>query len=553
MLNEVSGSFEKRARYFADLMVGWPSVTGTPEEALFSDRLKAELGTWSVFRDNPADLLKVPAPGMHDRASVMALVRGEGTQTVILVGHFDTVSVDDYGDLAHLSGEPEALSEALIARLAASGANPRALDDLMSRRFLPGRGMLDMKSGIAAGLAVLERFAAGPGRTGNLLLIACPDEEENSSGMRSAAEMLPSFLAENGLDAELTINLDAICDNEDGAAGRVVAMGCIGKLLLSALVIGKDAHACYPLDGVNAAYLAAELVAEMEYAPELGEIAERSLASPPTVLGLKDLKPAYNVTIPSRVWAFWNVLMHRRKAVDIMSTAAAIAARATRRAAERMAERATRMGGRVEPAAAWREIPVLTYEALLKKAEAASESFAGDFSALAGGLAARHDVDLPTKSRELAEFAWTRSGLEGPAIIFCIGSMPYPAIVWPEGFAAIEAAIDGAVAETSAAHGEAIVKHPFFPAIADMSFVGAIDEDNLRAVAANTPLWGSSITWPAADALRVPAINVGPWGRDFHHWLERTHVGYTFRVLPDLVDAIARRVLQLREGSGGCA
>ena len=69
----------------------------------------------------------------------------------------------------------------------------------------------------------------------------------------------------------LAINLDAICDEADGESGRVVAFGCIGKLLLSALVIGVESHAAYPLAGVNAAYLAAELTAEMEFAPELGE------------------------------------------------------------------------------------------------------------------------------------------------------------------------------------------------------------------------------------------------------------------------------------------
>ncbi|MGN6582741.1 MAG: M20/M25/M40 family metallo-hydrolase [Rhizobiaceae bacterium] len=545
MLEKISGSFEARARYFAELLVGWPSVTGSAEEARFADRLKDELAHWEIFRANPADLVRIPAPGLHDRASVMALVRGRGSATVILVGHFDTVPVDDYGDLAHLAGKPEALRKALIARLEASGADPQALEDLASGRFLPGRGMLDMKSGIAAGLAVLERFAAEQERVGNLLVIACPDEEENSSGMRSVMEILPDFLAENGLDARLTINLDAICDNEDGAAGRVVAMGCIGKLLLSALVVGKEAHACYPLDGVNAAYLAAELAAEMEYAPELGEISPNGLASPPTVLGLKDLKPGYNVTIPSRVWAFWNVLLHQRKGVEMMAAAKGIAARAAKRAAERMRDRASRLGAGVVPTPSWQDIPILTYEALRTKAEQSS-NFVEDFAALAGALAARDDLDLPTRSRELVEFVWNRSGLQGPAIVLCVGSMPYPAIVWPDGFSHIEDAIDRAIAAVTAAHGETIAKHAFFPAIADMSFAGPIDRDDLRAVAADTPLWGSSIRWPeSAASLHIPTINVGPWGRDYHHWLERTHDSYTFRVLPDLVQAIAKGVLEL--------
>ena len=400
MRSQAGGPLEARARSFAELLVGWPSVTGSADEARFADRLREELETWPAFKKNPGDLFKVPAPGVHDRASVLALVRGEGRRTVILVGHFDTVAIDDYGELRHLAGKPEPLRAALMAALSESGADPLALDDLASGRFLPGRGMLDMKSGLAAGLAVLERFSSAEERMGNLLFIACPDEEENSSGMRSVAEMLPGFLVENGLDAKLAINLDATLDRGDGAAGRIVAMGCIGKLLLSALVVGQKAHACYPLNGVNAAYLAAELVTEMEYAPELGEKAGPSFASPPTVLGLRDLKPAYNVTLPARVWCFWNVLMHRRKAAAVKAAAEAIAKRALERAAQRMRERAEAAGA--DPPAAWDAVSVLTYEALLRRAKA-SEGFASDFTARASALQERHDLDLPTKSREIID------------------------------------------------------------------------------------------------------------------------------------------------------
>lgn len=544
MIEGASSGTGDRARHFAHLLVGWPSVTNTADEARFAERLRDELAGWPVFEDNPSDLCKAPAPGLHDRASVLALVRGDGPQTVLLVGHFDTVSVEDYGDLAPLAGQPEALRAALIARLTASGADPQALDDLASGRFLPGRGMLDMKSGLAAGIAVLEAFAADPDRAGNLLLVACPDEEETSAGMRSVAEMLPGFLARHGLDARLAINLDAICDNADGAAGRVVAMGCIGKLLLSALVVGKAAHACYPLDGVNAAYLAAELTAEMEYAPELGEISGGHLVSPPTVLGFRDLKPQYDVTLPARVWCFWNVLMHQSPPAEIIAAAAAIARRAVARAAARMRDRAQRAGGGVEPGAAWRDVRVMTYRALFEAASAASAGFADDFAARADALSTRRDLDLPGRSRDLTDFVWSRAGLEGPAIVLGVAATPYPAILWPEGRATLQAAIARAVATTAEAHGQTIAAHPFFPAIADMSFIGPVDAAGLRDVAANAPLWGSSIRWPGTvGAPAIPTINAGPWGRDYHHWLERAHADYAFTVLPDLVAAIARQVL----------
>ena len=40
--------------------------------------------------------------------------------------------------------------------------------------------------------------------------------------------------------------------------------GSIGKQLLTAFVHGKQTHAGYPQDGVNAAYVAAELLTEFE-------------------------------------------------------------------------------------------------------------------------------------------------------------------------------------------------------------------------------------------------------------------------------------------------
>ena len=275
-----SAKLTARTRELATMLVGWPSVTGTADEAAFAQRLAEHLATWPYFRRHPEDLVLAPVPGgRYPRQNLLALVRGEGRRTVALAGHFDVVPVDDYGDLAPLAGRPEALREGLLRRL--RGAPSLALTDLESGAFVPGRGMLDMKSGLAAGIAALEQFADEEARQGNLLLLATPDEEDRSAGMRAVAAMLPEFLRTRGLDARLAINLDATCDNGDGAAGRVVAMGCLGKLLLSAFVVGKEGHACYPFDGVNAAHLAAELACAFEAAPELAERTGRELAAPP--------------------------------------------------------------------------------------------------------------------------------------------------------------------------------------------------------------------------------------------------------------------------------
>jgi arginine utilization protein RocB len=159
-------------------LVARPSVNGTADEAEFGNWLRDRLAALPTFAGRPEQVWTVPVPGdALGRACVAALVRGEGPRTIILTGHFDTVQIGDYADLAPLATSPHELKPALLRALDKPGANiaeSRAREDLASGQFLPGRGLLDMKSGLAAGLAVLEAFAAEPDRHGNLLFLASP-------------------------------------------------------------------------------------------------------------------------------------------------------------------------------------------------------------------------------------------------------------------------------------------------------------------------------------------------------------------------------------------
>lgn len=250
----------EQAKYWALTMTAMPSISGSAEEAAFPMQLEALLRATPAFAARPEDVWTIPVPGgRHPRACLAALVRGRGSRTVLLTGHFDTVPVDDYGDLKPLAGQSTTLRPQLLARLraqAVTAAEKRALRDLAGEEFLPGRGLLDMKAGLAAGLAVLEAFAADPDREGNLLFLAVPDEEVNSAGARAAAPVLPEIARRHGLDIVAAINLDAIADDGDGSTGRAVALGTIGKLLPSALVVGQPVHAGYSFSGLSACALA---------------------------------------------------------------------------------------------------------------------------------------------------------------------------------------------------------------------------------------------------------------------------------------------------------
>jgi arginine utilization protein RocB len=518
---------EEAARWALELTAR-ASVNGTPDEGSFAGWLAGRLADTPGF----TRVWTIPVPGDPlGRAAVAALAPGEGARTVLLTGHFDTVHVEDYGDLAPLAFRPYQLRAALLEHLAAQPAEPAAalaLADLRSGEFLPGRGLLDMKAGLAAGLAAIGAWAVDSDRRGNLLFVAVPDEEGNSAGARAVVQALPAELERTGLELDAAINLDAILDNGGGAEGRQVALGTVGKLLPTALVVGRPAHAAGTLEGINAGALAGALASAVEWAPELVDRAGDEVAAPPTLLGLADHRPGYDVTTPERVWVYWNVMTLGRSPETVLDAMVHLARRAMADILARLRSR----GGVALP----EEVPVLTF---------------AELAAWVGGWTAPElpqALDLPERCRRLTEALWRQSGRRGPAVVLGFGSMPYlPASLAGAAGDRLERAVRQAAAETAATHGTTIGSRGHFPAISDLSFLGQVDTSGVAAIAANTPAWGRGIEWPAgAPALGVPAVNIGPWGRDYHTPLERLHTSYAFEVLPDLLLATVREFLGSR-------
>ncbi|MFM2422044.1 MAG: hypothetical protein RL291_574, partial [Pseudomonadota bacterium] len=246
----------ERARHWALWLTAHASVTGSDGEKTLPAALAKEVRRTPLLAD--AEIFEIEAPDDPlGRTALAVFVRGSGDDCVLLTGHFDTVAVDDYGLRAPLAFAPEQLREQIVQDLkdAKGKAERLAHDDLASGEFLPGRGLLDMKSGLAAGLAALEAFAATPNRRGNLLFVAVPDEEVNSHGARALVAAVPDLDARFGIKVSAALNLDCIADRGDGSEGRAIALGSVGKVLLTALVIGRAAHASHPFDGFNSSAL----------------------------------------------------------------------------------------------------------------------------------------------------------------------------------------------------------------------------------------------------------------------------------------------------------
>jgi arginine utilization protein RocB len=526
----------RRSRDLSLMMTRWPSVTGSADEASFSEKLRAHLAETAYFKSHPDQLFTVDSHGEPLTRNVVALVRGSGRRTVVLAGHFDTVSIANYGTLAPLACEPEPLTQALLDELRSrplNGAETKALRDFESGDFIAGRGLLDMKSGLAAGIAALERFAGLEAPEGNILFVATPDEENRSRGMRSLRNALPEIARRFDIDIVGGINLDASSCERDGEEGRAVYLGSIGKFAPFAFVIGRPTHAGYPFNGTSAHRISAEIVRAMDTVPELSDEAFGERSPPPVCLEARDIRDGYDVTTPDRVWLSFNWLTHRRSASDILGEFKALVSGALQTALETQDAHAARYRNRDTGRT---EGLVLTYAELLERLKARGGSAAlARLEALDRSLAGGTD---PLKvSREIVSAAVTEAGIEGPAVIVGFGSLHYPLVHLQRASAggSLQEMLQGVMGATATRHGTSIKFKQIFAGISDMSFFGhRPDAGETGLLAGNTP--SAAFTDDAPEGLlSFPTVNIGPWGRDYHQKWERVHAPYTFEVLPDLV------------------
>lgn len=532
-------------------LVSWPSESGTPDEAAFGDKLASLLREIPYFRQHPEDIAVLDSHGAPMAKNVVAVVRGKGRRTLALGGHFDTVETTNYLDLKHLACRPDELKAALLADLESrplSVTEARALEDLRSGDYIPGRGMLDMKSGVAAGIAVLERFSEIADREGNLVLFATPDEERNSRGMRALRDDLPALMKRWDLDLVGGINLDSTSDLGDGSDGRAIYYGTIGKLLPFAFVIGQSSHASYPFEGVSAHRIASEIMLAFEANPALSDTGNGEVSPPPICLEAKDLRGGYEVTTPDKVWLAFNWLFHSRSSADLQADFNAIVADAMGRALADFGTKAAAFAKLTgadagTPDVAGRLIPFADLRAKAFETPGVAERY----TALEKELAAN---DNPLEvTRRLVTMLAAEARLTGPAVVTGFSSLHYPHSHLDDSkeldrdFAG---AIDRARATIEARHQTSFKRREYFTGISDMSFFGtAGDGSNSTVVADNTPasLW---VDQPPRDALQYPVVNIGPWGREFHQRLERLHAPYGFDIFPKFIFEIVGEVLGQR-------
>jgi arginine utilization protein RocB len=541
-------------RQYTRRLVGIRSVSPGEGELLVAEEVLHLLRAGGLESAYTASGLDPLIGDPYGRQNTYAFLRGHSSRTIVLFGHIDTVDTADYGPLEPWANDPEGLAARLdiLVKLA-----PGLAEDLAAHPgdWMFGRGVSDMKSGVAATIAVVRRLAQ-MAREGNLplsvVLLATPDEENESAGILQAVHFLLRLREQYGLQYLGAINTDYTTARYPGDQHRYIYTSTIGKLLPSFLVIGREAHVGDPFAGVDANLLAAELIRDLSMNDELCDVVRGQITPPPVTLHATDLKTHYDVQLPFMAYFYLNVLTFSTGPGELLARlrqrAQEVLEHTLRRidAAER---RWVRTSGdpvrqeRLEPCSGI----VLTYAGLYAEVgqqlgeKAVDAELASAWESFPGGLDARE------RCLHLVHRLWTLSGKQGPALVIYYAPPYYPHV------AATPSLLHDIVTEVALAHPELHLEvREYYSFISDMSYLRLDPAIDRAALTANIPTWQEpgtpvrpgSYTLPLAaiQELDLPVVNLGPYGAGVHQLGERALISYSFGILPQLLYEVIERL-----------
>ncbi len=528
-------------------LVKVPSVSLTAAEVEIADRIEESLRALPYFGSNPEDLRFIPIPGdLLGRKNVMALVRAKPAtrRTIVVIGHADVVGVEPYGHLSDLAFDPVALT----ARMEGEVLPDEVRADLRTGDFLFGRGVGDMKAGVALGMGLVAERSANPSSLGaNLLFLALVDEEISSGGMRAAVGVLADLQEE--LDFVACLNTEPSDPGFSQGRNHCFSLGSAGKHNLFFLFAGRATHSTAYFEGFNATLPAAHLAVLLEGNASLTDRSPRDSFSPMGCLKLKDLRNTYSGTLPETAAAYVNLNPVHRMPGEILQSLERFSREALDRSLSQVSEAYLRYGesiGQWPPRNEWQGQVLAFSELASKAALSVGPGFDGIMRSFVDTLP--EGMEEQDRCIAVAEETLRLSGMKGPLVVY--GFLPpyYPQRVTTgrnQGEKALVEAVEWAAGEGSARFGVKIDMNDYFGGVSDLSFFGFQGTGrDLEDLSRNLPGWGTVFHFPAEDLLRldVPVANIAPAGKDSHKKTERLELSYSLEVVPHLLAGVFDRL-----------
>lgn len=510
------------------------------------------------FQEHPEYMGTGPIPGdPFGRAAAWAMVRGGGPDTLVFIHHNDVVTVEDFKLLKPLAFSPDRLEEALFRLRSTFSEEARA--DLDSGAYLYGRGVCDMKGGGAIQMALLSRYASlilkeGPQiLPGNLIVLAVPDEENLSAGMREAVLLLARLQEKYGLEYRLMVNSEPH-QRKDPRKG-VFSTGSVGKLMPFVYVRGSLAHAGKVFEGFNPLNLMSEIVRRTELNMELSDTVGDEAAPPPTWLFFRDGKVKYDVSMPLSVSGCFSILTLNQTPGGILDKVRRICRDAFLHVVDEMNANYTQfLAATKQPCKRlpW-EVKVVDFSQLCQEArrnhgQAFEKGYEEKLVSLKKKLN-QEEMSLLDCNFALVDYVYNYVDDLSPQVVFGLLPPYYPNVsnLFLEGLPPQVKNIGQLLGDyTQEAFGQEYVTESFYTGISDLSYTSiSRSQEILQALEASMPLFGTLYHIPASaiEKISMPCVNIGPWGKDFHKLTERVHKEDLYERTPRIIQYAITKVL----------
>ena len=512
-------------------VVSWDSRTGTEGEITFPTKLRTKLLELPYFKTHP-DYIKMIDAG-KGRQTVTALYNsGVTSKTVVLISHFDTVHIEEFGELSKYAFDTRKLTEEI--KKYKQFFSSEVKEDIESEEFLFGRGAMDMKMGLCLHLHLLETASKEKWPI-NLLLLTVPDEEVNSSGMREGVKGLVQLKEQYQLEFTLFLNSEPTFSQHPNDNNYYIYSGSIGKIMPSALFFGKATHAGEPLHGLTGHLMASFLTQEMELNRSFEEIEFGEKTPLPICLQQTDLKEDYSTQTSHHVAALYNVFVFKQNAEQVMEKFKKISEQAMEKCYQRYVAACNN-----ENISAFPNINVLEYKDLLEYA--VKKLSIAKVNMIKEEVYRLEHLDERQKSIQICDRLMSLCQELAPSVIVFFAPPYYPPVnssndSWiQEKIALVKEELNQKF------QIEATQVH-YFNGISDLSYVNYDANDaGWVSFQKNTPVWSDvyHIPFKEMQQLNAPVLNVGPFGKDAHKLTERLHKKSAFIFTPYVLNKLIK-------------
>lgn len=547
--------FSERIKEIALELVAQKSIVETEDEVIMSDKVYEIMSNFDYFKNHPENLYCLPVKNDRwGRKIVVAILNGEkgnSKKTVVCIGHTDTVGISDYGILAEYATKPYELAE----KLKEVSLTDEVREDMMSGKYLFGRGLFDMKSGDANIMAIMEELSKEVEELeGNIIFCAVCDEEANSQGMLTFVPELVRLREKFGYEYQAVLDPDYIAPRYPQDPNIYQYIGTVGKLMPTFYIVGKETHVGESFSGLDPNQIAAELTRRINLNTEFSDVEEGEVTLPPITLKQRDLKTEYSCQIAGTSVLMFNYATHTSTPDMVLDKMMKAGQECFEQVLLTLNERYAqfcRMSGREVISLPWKA-RTMSFSQLMDAVRAEIGDVLDEkVAAFVDEIVKDERYDSREQTMKVVEFVRSLWSDKNPVIIVYL-TPPYYPHIYVEGTRKEEKALLDAVnyAVTTTKCDYSLLQKKFLPCISDLSYAAAPKEKKaVDALKENMPGYGKIYDLPFEDmqALNLPVADIGSYGKDAHQFTERVETVYTYEVLPQILYKVIMQLLKADE------